>query len=216
MAYVKNKWKDKVVDPDGQIVQEGTPLSADNLNNIENGIQGIYEHNTQNENIVSNSIMQLKDLNCLWLPYLSRYKYNIKKLDFDITVPESTGVREIIHSFPDDGKFRYLIECSGYNYSTSLVKFFINESEKYYIYSKHSTSAYKGNLSSYNALFIDKRFNFFDINGVLKWIDEKNNFFIYQTSLNSIRCVYERKDSTSDFTTNNFIYYLELDKELII
>ncbi|WP_055070726.1 hypothetical protein [Clostridium massiliamazoniense] len=39
MSYVKTKWKDKIVNEVGEIIQEGTPLSAENLNNIEAGIE---------------------------------------------------------------------------------------------------------------------------------------------------------------------------------
>ncbi|EMT38148.1 hypothetical protein TthWC1_2354 [Thermoanaerobacter thermohydrosulfuricus WC1] len=36
--YNKTIWQDHVVDQNGQVIQQGTPLSAKNLNNIENGI----------------------------------------------------------------------------------------------------------------------------------------------------------------------------------
>lgn len=38
--YIKTVWKDHVVDEDTQeIIQQGTPISARNLNNMENGIE---------------------------------------------------------------------------------------------------------------------------------------------------------------------------------
>ena len=38
--YIKTVWKDHVVDEDTQeIIQQGTPISAKNLNNMENGIE---------------------------------------------------------------------------------------------------------------------------------------------------------------------------------
>ncbi len=36
--YNKTNWQDHVVDQNGQVIQEGTPLSAKNLNNIEQGV----------------------------------------------------------------------------------------------------------------------------------------------------------------------------------
>lgn len=36
--YDKTNWMDEVKDQDGNILQKGTPLSARNMNNIENGI----------------------------------------------------------------------------------------------------------------------------------------------------------------------------------
>ncbi|MFW5435199.1 phage tail protein [Paenibacillus apiarius] len=38
MAYNRTEWKDHIVAPTGEVVQEGTPISARNLNNIEEGI----------------------------------------------------------------------------------------------------------------------------------------------------------------------------------
>lgn len=37
--YSNTFWQDHVVDQNGQVIQQGTPLSARNLNNVENGIQ---------------------------------------------------------------------------------------------------------------------------------------------------------------------------------
>ena len=42
MLYQKTTWEDRVVDPEtGEILSLGTPLSANNLNNIENGLEQI-------------------------------------------------------------------------------------------------------------------------------------------------------------------------------
>ncbi len=42
--YTKTVWVDRVVDPTtGEVVQQGTPLSATNLNNLENGVTAICE-----------------------------------------------------------------------------------------------------------------------------------------------------------------------------
>lgn len=42
MLYQKTIWEDRVVDPEtGEILSLGTPLSANNLNNIENGLEQI-------------------------------------------------------------------------------------------------------------------------------------------------------------------------------
>lgn len=41
--YNKTIWQDHVVDQNGQVIQQGTPLSARNMNLIENGIFEAYE-----------------------------------------------------------------------------------------------------------------------------------------------------------------------------
>ena len=41
--YNKTIWQDHVVDQNGQVIQQGTPLSARNMNSIENGIFETYE-----------------------------------------------------------------------------------------------------------------------------------------------------------------------------
>ena len=38
MPYVKTEWRDHVLDGNGNVVQQGTPVNADNLNKIEEGI----------------------------------------------------------------------------------------------------------------------------------------------------------------------------------
>jgi len=40
--YSNTFWQDHVVDQNGQVIQQGTPLSARNLNNVENGIQDAH------------------------------------------------------------------------------------------------------------------------------------------------------------------------------
>ncbi|EJL44957.1 hypothetical protein PMI08_01927 [Brevibacillus sp. CF112] len=44
MAYSKTEWKDHIVDTTtGEVIQEGTPVSARNLNNMETGIYDASE-----------------------------------------------------------------------------------------------------------------------------------------------------------------------------
>ena len=62
MSYVKTKWKDKIVNEVGEIIQEGTPLSAQNLNNIESGIEENTEQLFNIEHEVSNNTNELNDL----------------------------------------------------------------------------------------------------------------------------------------------------------
>ncbi len=76
MAYKKTLWKDRVVEkpntyrsvenPDGtitlypitgQVIEKGTPVSAANLNKIENGIVELNEQLEQNKN----DILKIKD-----------------------------------------------------------------------------------------------------------------------------------------------------------
>lgn len=62
MSYVKTKWKDKIVNEVGEIIQEGTPLSAENLNNIEAGIEENTEQLLTIEQEVSNNTNELNNL----------------------------------------------------------------------------------------------------------------------------------------------------------
>jgi len=41
-GYTPQTWQDHILDGSGNIVQQGTPVSATRLNNIENGIQATY------------------------------------------------------------------------------------------------------------------------------------------------------------------------------
>ncbi|MGN8233246.1 hypothetical protein ACTHAL_001474 [Priestia flexa] len=43
MPYTKTEWKDKIKDSAGNTIQEGTPLSAGNLNKIESGIEDAHK-----------------------------------------------------------------------------------------------------------------------------------------------------------------------------
>lgn len=43
MTYQKTFWKDRIRDSQGNIVQEGTPVSAGHLNNMENGIAAAHD-----------------------------------------------------------------------------------------------------------------------------------------------------------------------------
>jgi len=37
-VYTKTQWQDHIIDASGNVIQQGTPVNANNLNNIENGI----------------------------------------------------------------------------------------------------------------------------------------------------------------------------------
>lgn len=42
-GYVPTFWTDRIIDPiTGEVIQAGTPVNARNLNNMEDGIKGIY------------------------------------------------------------------------------------------------------------------------------------------------------------------------------
>lgn len=56
--YNKTIWQDHVVDQNGQVIQQGTPLSARNMNSIENGIFETYELS----NVLLQQMMQHKRL----------------------------------------------------------------------------------------------------------------------------------------------------------
>lgn len=49
MTYQKTFWKDRIRDSQGNIIQEGTPVSAGHLNNMENGIAAAHELLTEQE-----------------------------------------------------------------------------------------------------------------------------------------------------------------------
>ncbi len=60
MAYSRTVWQDKIKDETGQVIQEGTPLSAQNLNNIEAGIEENTEQLLSIEKNVDNKINDFK------------------------------------------------------------------------------------------------------------------------------------------------------------
>lgn len=49
MTYTKTYWKDRIKDSQGNIIQEGTPVSAGNLNNMENGIAEAHRQMEQQD-----------------------------------------------------------------------------------------------------------------------------------------------------------------------
>ena len=56
--FNKTIWQDRVVDQNGQVIQQGTPLSARNMNSIENGIFETYELGA----VLTQQVMQHKRL----------------------------------------------------------------------------------------------------------------------------------------------------------
>ncbi|MBR1631168.1 MAG: hypothetical protein IJ680_04860 [Paludibacteraceae bacterium] len=89
--YNQTHWLDKVVDPDtGEVIQQGTPQSAGNFNNMENGIQDgaiaeaqmmIYikelEHRLDNEAAVEEHTVTLTNN--------QKYPFNNSKTTIDLT-----------------------------------------------------------------------------------------------------------------------------------
>ncbi len=60
MSYNRKTWVDHIEDNEGNIIQQGTPLSAENLNNIEAGIEGNTEQLLTIEKKVDNKINDFK------------------------------------------------------------------------------------------------------------------------------------------------------------
>lgn len=53
-AYNKTDWKDHIVDMDtGEVIQEGTPVSAYNMNHIEQGIHNVTGVTITNEALIA-------------------------------------------------------------------------------------------------------------------------------------------------------------------
>lgn len=89
--YNQTHWLDKVVDPDtGEVIQQGTPQSAGNFNNMENGIQDgliaeaqmmIYikelEHRLDNEAAVEEHTVTLTNN--------QKYPFNNSKTTINLT-----------------------------------------------------------------------------------------------------------------------------------
>lgn len=68
MTYSRTVWQDKIKDETGQVIQEGTPLSAENLNNIENGIS---ENTEQLLNLIQIQKEQpTNEKNLLWFEFI--------------------------------------------------------------------------------------------------------------------------------------------------
>lgn len=63
MAYSRTVWQDKIKDETGQVIQEGTPLSAQNLNNIEAGIEENTEQLFHIEQKVTDKIIEFEGNN---------------------------------------------------------------------------------------------------------------------------------------------------------
>jgi len=57
-VYAKTQWKDHIVDASGNVIQQGTPVNGNNLNNMENGIFEAYELG----NVLLQQVMQHKRL----------------------------------------------------------------------------------------------------------------------------------------------------------
>lgn len=57
--YDKTNWQDEVIDQNGDIIQQGTPLSARNMNNIE---AGVYEANVLASMLAQQSLQQKRIL----------------------------------------------------------------------------------------------------------------------------------------------------------
>lgn len=54
MPYNKTDWKDHIVDTTtGEVIQEGTPVSARNLNNMETGIYEVTEASAANAAVIA-------------------------------------------------------------------------------------------------------------------------------------------------------------------
>lgn len=61
--YSKTDWKDHIVDMDtGEVIQEGTPVSARHMNNIEAGIFNVTEEATKNTMLIAGLTTEVKIL----------------------------------------------------------------------------------------------------------------------------------------------------------
>lgn len=59
--YAPTDWKNLIVDEDGTIVQKGTPLSAENLNNIESGIKNTDNAVHEIQETLSETVQNLEN-----------------------------------------------------------------------------------------------------------------------------------------------------------
>ena len=118
MAYKKTLWKDRVVEkpntyrsvenPDGtitlypitgQVIEKGTPVSAANLNKIENGIVELNEQLEQNKN----DILKIKDYTLKNAKFKPNFKHNLywcekTELDWenDLLVFKKCGIKKAV------------------------------------------------------------------------------------------------------------------------
>jgi lysophospholipase L1-like esterase len=84
MAYTRTTWKDKIVDLSGNIVQQGTPISAEKLNNIE---QEIVNHESQ---LAEKTQEYLKNIGNDYLAHYRNTKYP-KVVFWGDSITDGTG-----------------------------------------------------------------------------------------------------------------------------
>lgn len=141
--YNKTDWKDHVVDQStGVIIQQGTPVSAGNMNNQENGIFGsvetaavILQQFRQNERLLNYNVPEVGETiltNTQTYPFNNSQKtVDIKTvrntLDYDVTVDVITpadkrNVGEILIKDKQVNGFK--IEYTG-SAASVTVKYFI-------------------------------------------------------------------------------------------
>lgn len=92
--YNKTIWQDHVVDQNGQVIQQGTPLSARNMNAIENGIFEAYELGA----VLTQQVMQHKrlladlegEVGQVTLTNTQTYPFNNSKVTVALAKPRNT------------------------------------------------------------------------------------------------------------------------------
>ncbi|MFR5264445.1 hypothetical protein [Clostridium sp.] len=125
MSYVKTKWKDKIINEVGEIIQEGTPLSAENLNNIEAGIEENTEQLFNIEKNVNDKITEFEKSNKEIIDNLktdfenitSNLKFRIEPILVD--TKESSLKKFVIDNIPE--KSIYIFSASGSNSGDTLT-----------------------------------------------------------------------------------------------
>lgn len=142
MAYVKNNWKDHIEDESGQIVQEGTPLSATNLNNIETGIaenaaqlSHMVQENINKDTAIASAMQN--NIRGIFSKYLLRS-------DAQVITTSNTTV-----SIPDN-KIAYFI--SAYKHRQTNLTLIFTDDTTYNIFGGNNNGAYYG-LKIKNILF---------------------------------------------------------------
>lgn len=98
MGYIKTNWTNRVLGVDGTVISEGTPLSATNLNKIENGIENAFEK-------IGGTITGLVTIE----PSNSAYDYGTPSLDFVDSGTDSQNA-SLIRFFNDTNKTKFLSE----------------------------------------------------------------------------------------------------------
>ena len=102
MDYTKTNWKDHIVDVDTEeVIQHGTPQSARNFNNMEDGISKVTKQSKENKSNITSMAVEVATLKNASLINMTNNVFfeNLENLD---NLVVTSGV------YDEDGKRLYV------------------------------------------------------------------------------------------------------------